>query len=120
MIQGRFGENGEIYFDIEFITGDSLPLAVEAMLDTGFTELCVMNDQDIRDLGWRFLNQEKLITAKGEALFDIYLGNIAIDGQEYEIPVFAGEEIREILIGSLWLKHFVLLANYQQGLVTLS
>ncbi|MEG3437928.1 aspartyl protease [Pannus brasiliensis CCIBt3594] len=120
MIQGRFGDNGEIYFDIELITGDGLSLTVEAMLDTGFTELCVMNDQDIRDLGWRFLNQDKLITAKGEALFDIYLGKVAIDRQEYEIPVFAGDEIQEILLGSRWLKQFVLFADYLREEVTLS
>jgi len=59
------------------------------------------------------------ITAQGEAFFDIYLGRVRIDGQEYEIPVFAGEAIQEILLGSRWLKQFILVANYQQTQVTL-
>ncbi|NEQ28156.1 MAG: aspartyl protease, partial [Microcoleus sp. SIO2G3] len=37
----------------------------------------------------------------------------------FEIPVFAGEEIQEILLGSQWLKLFMLVANYQEGRVTL-
>jgi predicted aspartyl protease len=47
------------------------------------------------------------------------LGRVRIDGQEYEIPVFAGEAIQEILLGSQWLKQFILVANYQQTQVTL-
>jgi predicted aspartyl protease len=78
-----------------------------------------MNNQDVESLDWRFLRQNKLTTAQGEAFFDIYLGRVIIDGQEYEIPVFAGEAIQEILLGSKWLKEFVLVANYLQGQVTL-
>ena len=37
MIQGRFGDKGELFFEIELITGDGFYLPVEAMLDTGFT-----------------------------------------------------------------------------------
>jgi hypothetical protein len=33
MIQGRFGENGQIYFEIDLITGDGLSFSTEAMLD---------------------------------------------------------------------------------------
>ena len=65
------------------------------------------------------MSQDKLRTAQGEATFDIYLGKVVIDGQEFEIPVFAGEEIQEILLGSQWLKLFMLVANYQKGRVTL-
>jgi len=50
MIEGRFGENGQIYFDIDLVSPNGLVLPVEAMLDTGFTEFCVMNDQDARSL----------------------------------------------------------------------
>ena len=74
---------------------------------------------DARSLEWPFLNQDKLRTAQGEAFFDIYLGRVRIDGQEYEIPVFAGEAIQEILLVSRWLKQFILVANYQQTQVTL-
>jgi len=119
MILGRFGENGQIYLEIDLISNDELSLPVEAMLDTGFTEFLAINKQDVESLGWSFLSQDKLRTAQGEATFDIYLGKVVIDGQEFEIPVFVGEEIQEILLGSQWLKLFMLVANYQEGRVTL-
>jgi clan AA aspartic protease len=119
MIQGRFGENGQVYFEIDLISNNGLSLPVEAMLDTGFTEFLAMNQQDIESLDWSFLSQDKLRTAQGAATFDIYSGRLVIDGQEFEIPVFAGEEIQDILLGSQWLKIFTLLANYREGRVTL-
>ncbi|GAB4175658.1 MAG: hypothetical protein Fur006_06250 [Coleofasciculaceae cyanobacterium] len=51
MIQGRFGENGQIYLEIDLISNDGLSLLVEAMLDTGFTEFLAINNQDIESLG---------------------------------------------------------------------
>jgi clan AA aspartic protease len=119
MIEGKFGENGQIYFEIDLIDGNGLNLPVEAMLDTGFTEFMAINKQDVESIDWSFLSQDKLRTAQGEASFDIYLGRVAINGQEFEITVFAGEEIQEILLGSQWLKQFTLVANYRQGRVTL-
>jgi predicted aspartyl protease len=119
MIQGRFGDNGQIYFDIELIDDEGLTCPVEAMLDTGFTELLAMNKQDVESLDWSFLRQDQLMTAQGEAAFDIYLGRLMIDGQEFEVPVFAGSAIQEILLGSQWLKVFTLVANYGRGEVYL-
>ena len=52
-------------------------------------------------------------------MFEHYTGKVLIDGQEYEIPIFAGEEIREILLGSQWLNILPLVVNYQAGLLTL-
>ena len=120
MIQGRFGYQGQIYFDIELIDGNDLNLPVEAMLDTGFTGFLAMNKQDIQSLDWRFLRQNKLNTAQGEAFFDIYMGKIIIDNQEFEITAFAGDEIQEILLGSQWLKIFTLVADYRKSEVTLT
>lgn len=119
MIKGRFGENGQIYFEIDLIARDGLSLSTEAMLDTGFTEFLAISQQDLESLDWTFISQDKLRTAQGEATFDIYLGKIAIANREFEIPVFAGDEIREILLGSQWLKSFTLVANYQGSTVTL-
>ncbi|ARI82947.1 aspartyl protease [Microcystis sp. LEGE 00066] len=119
MIAGRFGTKGQIYFDIDLVGDDGLILPAEVMLDKGFTEFLAINSQDADSLDWHFLRQNKLITVQGEAFFDIYLGRVRIDGQEYEIPVFAGEAIQEILLGSRWLKQFILVANYQQTQVTL-
>ncbi len=119
MIQGSFGDKGQIYFDVELIDEDGLTLTVEAMLDTGFTELLAMNKQDVESLDWRFLRQHKLRTAQGEELFDVYLAKVAISGQEFQVPVFAGREIQEVLLGSQWLKVFTLVANYGKGEVYL-
>lgn len=118
MIEGRFGENGQVYFEIDLIGGDDLSFPVETILDTGFTEFLAMNKQDIESLNWTFLNQDKLRTAQGETDFDVYLGRVIIDSQEFEIPVFAGDEIQEILLGSRWLKLFVLVANYAEDRVS--
>ncbi|MGH1395355.1 MAG: aspartyl protease [Trichormus sp.] len=119
MIEGRFGEYGQIYFEIDLIGGDSLSFPVETMLDTGFTEFLAMNKQDVESLDWQFLNQDKLRTAQGETEFDVYSGRVIIDNREWEIPVFAGDEIQEILLGSRWLKSFILVADYSQNRVTL-
>ncbi|NEQ69771.1 MAG: hypothetical protein F6K21_30625 [Symploca sp. SIO2D2] len=53
-------------------------------------------------------------TAKGESIFDIYLGKLILAGEEIEIPVFAGDEIQEILLGLQWLKRFDLIARYRE------
>jgi predicted aspartyl protease len=119
MIEGRFGDNGQIYFEIDLIGEDGISFPVETMLDTGFTEFLAMNKQDVQSLDWSFLNQDKLRTAQGETEFDVYSGKLIIDSQEWEIPVFAGDEIQEILLGSQWLKLFILVANYSQNLVSL-
>lgn len=119
MICGRFGDNGQIYFEINLIGGDGVSFPVETMLDTAFTEFLAMNKQDVESLDWSFLNQDKLRTAQGETDFDVYTGKVIIDSQEFEIPVFAGEEIPEILLGSRWLKLFILIANYGQDTASL-
>lgn len=119
MIEGRFGENGQIYLEIDLIGGDNFSFPVETMLDTGFTEFLAMNKQDIESLDWTFLGQDKLRTAQGETEFDVYSGRVIIDSQEWEIPVFAGDEIQEILLGSRWLKLFILTANYAESKVSL-
>jgi clan AA aspartic protease len=119
MIEGRFGENGQIYFEIDLIGKDGISLTVETILDTGFTEFLAMNKQDVQSLDWSFLNQDKLRTAQGETEFDVYSGRVIIDDQEWEIPVFAGDEIQEILLGSRWLKLFILVANYSQNIASL-
>jgi clan AA aspartic protease len=119
MIQGRFGDRGEIFFEIELIAGDGISLSVDAMLDTGFTELMAINKQDLEALNWNFIRKETLLTAQGEASFDIYLGKVILNKQEFKILVFAGDEIQEILLGSQWLKSFTLVANYREKILTL-
>lgn len=119
MIQGTFGSRGQLFFEIDLITADGSYLPVDVMLDTGFTEFLAINKQDLDGFEWHFIRQEELQTAKGESLFELYSGKVLLDGQEYEIPVFAGSEITEMLLGSQWLKFLPLAVNYQAGLLTL-
>ncbi|MEH2381628.1 MAG: aspartyl protease [Nostoc sp.] len=90
MIQGKFGEKGQLFFEIELITYNRLNLPVDTMLDTGFTGFMAINKQDLESLDW-----------------------------EYEINVYVGNEITEVLLGSEWLKILPLVANYQVGILTL-
>jgi len=119
MIHGTFGSGGQLYFEIDLITAAGLNLTVDVLLDTGFTGFVAMNKQDLDGLDWTFIRREELRTAQGEASFDIYLGKVLLNGQELEIPVFAGEEITEILLGSQWLITLPLVVNFREGLLTL-
>lgn len=119
MIQGKFGHKAQLFFEIDLISADGTPLTTDAILDTGFTGFLAINEQDIEALEWQFLEEETLITAQGEDTFDIYAGKIMIDNQEFNIPVYVGDEIQEILLGSQWLIDFPLVVNFQQKLLTL-
>lgn len=55
MMQGSFGSNGQLFFEIDFITSDALNLPVDAMLDTGFTGFLAINKQDLYGLDWQFI-----------------------------------------------------------------
>ncbi len=119
MILGQFGSKGQLFFEIELITFDGLNLPVNAMLDTGFTGFLPINKQDLDALDWYFIREEELRTAQGESIFELYLGKVLVNEQEYEIPVSVGDEITEVLIGSEWLKILPLIVNYQAGTLTL-
>ena len=119
MIQGNFGDNGQLFFEIDLITSDGLDLPVDAMLDTGFTGFLAINKQDLECLDQVYIGEESLRTAKGESRFDIYLGKLILNEQEYEINVCVGNEITEVLLGSEWLKFLPLVVNYQAGILTL-
>ncbi len=43
MIEGKFGENRQVYFEIDLIGGDNFSFPVETMLNIEFTELLEMN-----------------------------------------------------------------------------
>jgi predicted aspartyl protease len=38
LIQGKFSNQGELFFEIELVASDGLIITVDAMLDTGFTD----------------------------------------------------------------------------------
>ena len=119
MIEGYFGNKGELYFEIDLIAADNSVITVNALLDTGFTDWLAMDVQDVESLEWSFIETENRRTARGEADFSVYEGTVSFDGEELTIPIFAGEEITEVLIGLPWLEYRRLVVDRKAGLLTL-
>jgi predicted aspartyl protease len=121
MISGRFGENGELFFEIELIASNGEVFPVEVLLDTGFTTgFLAINSQDLDALDWSLIApQIEMQTARGEGFLDIYEAWVIIDGQDLIVPVHVGEDIPEILIGCQWLDRMQLVVNKPSGILTL-
>ncbi len=119
MIQGYFGDNGTLYFEIDLIAADASVITVNALLDTGFTDWLAMDTQDVDSLGWLLVDRREMRTARGDVTLNIYQGTVSFDGQELTIPVLAGEEISEILIGLPWLETRRLVVDRKAGLLSL-
>ncbi|MBD2040406.1 aspartyl protease [Microcoleus sp. FACHB-672] len=119
MIEGRFTDDDELFFEIELIAANGLEVSVDALLDTGFSGWLAMNEQDLEELGWIYIAPQTMRTAQGDVDFDIYLGKVRIDGQEFDIPVNVGAGIPEFLIGRQWLKTRRLVADMPAGVLTL-
>ncbi|MDB9368235.1 aspartyl protease [Nodularia spumigena CS-586/05] len=84
---GNFGDEDELLFEIELITADGLEIPVEALFDTGFSWWLAINNQDVEALDWIYVEQQTMLTAQGDAEFDIYLGKVRIDGKNFDNPV---------------------------------
>jgi predicted aspartyl protease len=121
MITGTFGEIGELMFEIKIISADEDNYPIEVLLDTGFTNGWLALDiQDAESIGWPLIERNSTMRmARGEAFFDIYKGKVKLDGQEYIIPVLAGDGIPEPLLGLQWLKILPLTVNFSAGILTL-
>jgi clan AA aspartic protease len=121
MISGRFGDNGELLFDIELIANNSDRFSIEALLDTGFTNgWLAINSQDLESLEWSLIAPRiEMGTAGGEEFFAIYQGKIVIDDKEIVIPVYAGDRISETLLGSRWLEIMELVVKKPKQILTL-
>ncbi|MEG5140497.1 MULTISPECIES: aspartyl protease [unclassified Microcoleus] len=119
MIEGRFGDQDELFFEVELIADNGLELPVDALLDTGFSGWLAMNDQDLEGLDWIYVKQEKMRTAKGEFNFDLYAGKVRLEGQEFDIPIHVGAGVPEFLIGRQLLKNRRLVVDISAGVLTL-
>lgn len=121
MISGRFGEIGELFFEIYLIAADEESYSVEVLLDTGFTTgWLALDTQDAESLGWSLIERNRTMQiARGEEYFDIYEGKVVLNEREYIIPVIAGAGIPEPLLGLQWLKMLPLTVNFTAGVLTL-
>ena len=119
MIQGTFGNKGELYFEIDLIAADGSVITLNALLDTGFTDWLAMNSQDVESLEWLLVDKREMQTARGDVTLNLYEGSVIFDGQEITIPVLGGEEITEILIGLPWLENRRLVVDRKAGILTL-
>lgn len=121
MIYGRFGERGELIFEIELVAVNGEQIAVDVMLDTGFTTgFLAIHADDIQDLGWSILTSDvEMQTARGTEYFDIYEGRAIVDGKEFIIPVHVGPQLPEILFGRQWLRLMKLTIDEKNGILTL-
>jgi predicted aspartyl protease len=118
---GSFGDNGELYFEIQLVALSGEEFSIEALFDTGFTDgWLAINTQDLEALGWSLLaSQVEMTTARGDARFNIHEGKVIIDGIEVIIPVHVGDDIPHTIMGSLWLDIMELVVNKPRGILTL-
>jgi predicted aspartyl protease len=119
MIHGKFGDKEELFFEIELITADGLNLPIDALLDTGFSEWLAIDKQDLEGLGWSYLQEQTMKTAKGDQAFELYLGIVEFDRQQLTIPVHVGNGLSEFLLGRQWLTNRRLVVDNQANLLTL-
>jgi len=122
MIDGKFGDNGELIFELELLDSAGERFTVEGLLDTGFTTGWLAVDaQDVEILGWsKLASQVEMISVQGIKYFDIYAGRVIIDSYELTIAVHVGENIPEILLGRKFLQMMELVVNEPKGILTLS
>lgn len=119
MIFGSIGDEDAILFEIDLITADGLKFPVDAMLDTGFSYWLALNEQDIEGLGWERLREQTMRTARGDIRFDIYIGKVEFDGEEFDLPVHVGTELTEVLLGRKWLIERKLVIDIPSDILTL-
>ncbi|MEQ9238661.1 aspartyl protease [Coleofasciculus sp. E2-BRE-01] len=121
MISGKFGEIGELIFEIDLVGADAERYPIDVLLDTGFTTgYLALDAQDVQSLGWSMIEGERAMRmVQGEDFFDVYEGRVFLDEREYIIPVLAGASISEPLLGLQWLKMLPLAVNFAAGMLTL-
>jgi predicted aspartyl protease len=120
MIAGIFGEDGELFFEIQLVPALGAPFAIPVLFDTGFTDgWLIIDRQDLEALEWSDVGQTKMRTAHGEGTFYIYEGKIIIDDVEVTIPVHVGRNVPETAMGSAWLDIMKLIVSKSEGVLTL-
>lgn len=120
-MNGRFGDNKELFFEIQLVGANNEQFYTEALFDTGFTDgWLAIEAQDLDALGWSLITlQVELTTARGLARFDIYEGKVIIDDIEVIVPVHVGNNLPETIIGSNWLDIMRLVVDKPNKILTL-
>ncbi len=118
-ISGFLNDEDALIFEIDLIAADGLELPVDAMLDTGFSGWLTIDKEDLDALGWIYLDQQIMRTARGDIRFKVYIGKVKFDGQEFEIPVHVGKGLSEVLLGRQWLKNRKLFVDMAENILTL-
>lgn len=118
---GSFGDNGELFFEIQLVAINGEDFSIEALFDTGFTDgYLAINTQDLEALQWQLMSSQiEMRTARGSARFNLYEGKVIIDGIEFIIPVHVGDDIPDTLMGVLWLDIMQLVVNKPKKILTL-
>lgn len=120
MIAGEFNRQGELIFKIGLIAAGEQIVSVKAILDTGFNDWLLVNSREAEKLGWYQKRAvRKAQTAGGKRFLKVYEGIVLFDGEEWIIPVLAGDEIEDILLGVRWLRLKRLVADFQAKVLTL-
>lgn len=119
MISGRFGDGEELIFEIELIAGNGFELPIDVVLDTGFSGWLAIDQQDLEGFDWDYLGERSMLMARGVSNFDIYAGKVRIDGEIFDIPVYTGDGVPEVLLGRQWLTNCRLVVDMPSGVLTL-
>lgn len=118
-ISGFLDDEDALIFEIDLIAADGLELPVDAILDTGFSGWLTIDKEDLDALGWVYLDQQIMRTARGDIRFKVYIGKVKFDDQEFEIPVHVGKGLSEVLLGRQWLKNRKLFVDMAENILTL-
>ena len=108
MIEGRFGDEDELFFEVELIANNGLELPVDALLDTGFSGWLAMDNLGILD--WRI---EELKNWRIEELKQ------ATWRMNPGACTLVGAGVPSVLIGRQWLKNRRLVVDMSAGILTL-
>ena len=59
MMEGQFGDNKELFFEIQLVAANGEIFSIEALFDTGFTDgWLAIDSQDLDALGWSLITSQ--------------------------------------------------------------
>ena len=120
MIDGEFNNKGELVFQIRLIAANEDLISETAILDTGFTDWLLINNEYARSLGWVLKkSQKRMQTAGGTKNFNIYQGIVVIDREELIVRALGADEMEDIFLGVKWRQIKRLVADCPAGVLTL-